>query len=186
MSLTSPAKIPVWTAAPRSNTSSRLTVTFGSFPVNLFTRSWTTEIRVDPPTRISSSRSLKGNFASLNEFSTDALSLSRRSEHSPLWLFRLSRWDAGELVCLSKRSMPSFLLKLGTSQSTILLSMTSPPRCVSAEADSTSNPPLPTSSTETSNVPPPRSKDQDNSIVLPFQIICPVCSSGFIDNPKNL
>uniref|UniRef100_A0A0A9E4D0 Uncharacterized protein n=1 Tax=Arundo donax TaxID=35708 RepID=A0A0A9E4D0_ARUDO len=53
--------------------------------------------------------------------------------------------------------MPSSFLKLLASQSTILLSKSSPPRCVSPDVESTSNTPSPTSKTETSKVPPPRS-----------------------------
>ena len=56
------------------------------------------------------------------------------------------------------RSMPSLALKSAASQSTTRLSKSSPPRCVSPEVERTSKTPSPTSSTETSKVPPPRSK----------------------------
>mmetsp|Transcript_100910 Transcript_100910/g.289646 ORF Transcript_100910/g.289646 Transcript_100910/m.289646 type:complete len:333 (-) Transcript_100910:359-1357(-) len=62
-------------------------------------------------------------------------------------------------ACLSfSKSMPSTVLNSAASQSTITLSKSSPPRWVSPLVDSTSQTPSPTSSTETSKVPPPRSK----------------------------
>ena len=57
-----------------------------------------------------------------------------------------------------ERSTPSAFLNSATSQSTIALSKLSPPRWLSPAVDFTSNTPSPISSTETSNVPPPRSK----------------------------
>mmetsp|Transcript_36437 Transcript_36437/g.69915 ORF Transcript_36437/g.69915 Transcript_36437/m.69915 type:complete len:206 (+) Transcript_36437:1066-1683(+) len=61
-------------------------------------------------------------------------------------------------ACLSpRRSMPSVVLKSSAKKSTMRLSKSSPPRCVSPHVESTSNTPSPTSRTETSNVPPPRS-----------------------------
>ena len=62
-------------------------------------------------------------------------------------------------ACLSlMRSIPSDFLKSPASHSTIRLSKSSPPRCVSPEVERTSNTPSPTSRMETSKVPPPRSK----------------------------
>mmetsp|Transcript_103935 Transcript_103935/g.144631 ORF Transcript_103935/g.144631 Transcript_103935/m.144631 type:complete len:200 (-) Transcript_103935:774-1373(-) len=62
-------------------------------------------------------------------------------------------------ACLSlRRSMPSVFWKSSASQSTMTLSKSSPPRWVSPLVASTSQTPSPTSSTETSKVPPPRSK----------------------------
>ena len=46
---------PPWIAAPIATTSSGLTDLFGSFPVSLRTASTTAGIRVDPPTKITSS-----------------------------------------------------------------------------------------------------------------------------------
>mmetsp|Transcript_40160 Transcript_40160/g.103978 ORF Transcript_40160/g.103978 Transcript_40160/m.103978 type:complete len:319 (+) Transcript_40160:200-1156(+) len=61
-------------------------------------------------------------------------------------------------ACLSLRSsMPSFVLNSAASHFTMTLSKSSPPRWVSPLVDSTSHTPSPTSSTETSKVPPPRS-----------------------------
>mmetsp|Transcript_119942 Transcript_119942/g.350568 ORF Transcript_119942/g.350568 Transcript_119942/m.350568 type:complete len:319 (-) Transcript_119942:897-1853(-) len=61
-------------------------------------------------------------------------------------------------ACLSLRSsMPSFFWNSSASQSTIFLSKSSPPRWVSPFVDRTSQTPSPTSRTETSKVPPPRS-----------------------------
>ena len=54
--------------------------------------------------------------------------------------------------------MPWDFLNSDTSQSTIALSKLSPPRWLSPAVDLTSNTPSPISSTDTSKVPPPRSK----------------------------
>jgi len=48
--------------------------------------------------------------------------------------------------------------KSSINQFTKILSKSSPPKLVSPAVDKTSNIPSPTSSIETSNVPPPRSK----------------------------
>mmetsp|Transcript_56864 Transcript_56864/g.160480 ORF Transcript_56864/g.160480 Transcript_56864/m.160480 type:complete len:449 (+) Transcript_56864:131-1477(+) len=70
-------------------------------------------------------------------------------------------------ACLSfRRSMPSACWKSLASQSTISLSKSSPPRWVSPFVDNTSHTPSPTSRTETSNVPPPRSKTMMVSLFL--------------------
>ncbi len=55
------------------------------------------------------------------------------------------------------RSMPWSFLNSVTSQSMTRWSKSSPPRCVSPLVAFTSNTPSPMSSTEMSNVPPPRS-----------------------------
>ena len=54
-SLTSPVITPPWIAAPIATTSSGLTDLFGSLFVSLRTASTTAGIRVEPPTRITSS-----------------------------------------------------------------------------------------------------------------------------------
>ena len=54
--------------------------------------------------------------------------------------------------------MPCDALNSRTNQSTIALSKLSPPRWLSPAVALTSNTPSPISSTDTSNVPPPRSK----------------------------
>ena len=59
-SLTSPLSTPAWMAAPIATTSSGLTPRCGSLSVKLLTSSWITGMRVEPPTRITSSSSLGG------------------------------------------------------------------------------------------------------------------------------
>mmetsp|Transcript_31302 Transcript_31302/g.52858 ORF Transcript_31302/g.52858 Transcript_31302/m.52858 type:complete len:285 (+) Transcript_31302:1633-2487(+) len=62
-------------------------------------------------------------------------------------------------ACLScRRSMPSAALKSAANHSTMVLSKSSPPKCVSPLVDSTSKTPSPTSRMLTSKVPPPKSK----------------------------
>ena len=56
------------------------------------------------------------------------------------------------------RSIPWSFLYSATIHSTIALSQLSPPRWLSPAVDFTSKTPSPISSTDTSNVPPPRSK----------------------------
>ena len=65
------------------------------------------------------------------------------------------RWSA---IGSMPRSMPWSRLNSATIQSTIALSKLSPPRWLSPFVDFTSKTPSPSSSTDTSNVPPPRSK----------------------------
>ena len=55
MPSTSPASTPPWTAAPIATTSSGFTDMFGCLPVMRFTSSCTAGIRVEPPTRMTSS-----------------------------------------------------------------------------------------------------------------------------------
>ncbi|KAL8161721.1 hypothetical protein V2J09_013210 [Rumex salicifolius] len=69
----------MYLTAPRATTSSGLTVTFGSFPVIFLTNSCTAGIRVEPPTRMTSSKSLKASFASLREFCTGVFSLRAKA-----------------------------------------------------------------------------------------------------------
>mmetsp|Transcript_4962 Transcript_4962/g.14856 ORF Transcript_4962/g.14856 Transcript_4962/m.14856 type:complete len:453 (-) Transcript_4962:199-1557(-) len=70
-------------------------------------------------------------------------------------------------ACLSfLRSIPSFFWKSSAKKSVILLSKSSPPRWVSPEVLSTSKTPSPTSSTETSKVPPPKSKTRMVSLAF--------------------
>mmetsp|Transcript_13194 Transcript_13194/g.35717 ORF Transcript_13194/g.35717 Transcript_13194/m.35717 type:complete len:339 (-) Transcript_13194:291-1307(-) len=57
-----------------------------------------------------------------------------------------------------RRSMPSCCLNVPASQSTMVLSKSSPPSLVSPLVASTSQTPSPTVRTDTSKVPPPRSK----------------------------
>ena len=62
---TSPLSTPAWIAAPTATTSSGLTVMFGSLPpVSRRTSACTAGIRVDPPTRMTSSTSSAPTLAS--------------------------------------------------------------------------------------------------------------------------
>ena len=65
-SLTSPVITPAWIAAPIATTSSGLTPLCGSFPISFLTASWTAGIRVEPPTKITSSISEVDKPASFN------------------------------------------------------------------------------------------------------------------------
>ena len=58
-SFTSPEITPPWIAAPIATTSSGFTDLFGSLPVSALTASTTAGIRVEPPTRMTSSMSDK-------------------------------------------------------------------------------------------------------------------------------
>ena len=61
-------------------------------------------------------------------------------------------------ILSAPRSTPCAFLNSATIQSMIRWSQSSPPRCVLPAVDFTSKTPSPSSSTDTSNVPPPRSK----------------------------
>ena len=63
-SLTSPESTPPWIAAPTATTSSGLTPFEGAFPKKRSTICWIAGIRVEPPTRITSSISLAERPAS--------------------------------------------------------------------------------------------------------------------------
>ncbi len=79
-SLTSPLIIPACTAAPSATTSSGLTVILGSLPpVSFFTRAWMAGIRVEPPTKTTSSTSLAESFASLRACCTGSRQRSIKS-----------------------------------------------------------------------------------------------------------
>ena len=56
------------------------------------------------------------------------------------------------------KSIPSTFLKFSIIYLTITWSKSSPPKCVSPAVDKTSKTSSPTSKTETSKVPPPKSK----------------------------
>ena len=63
---TSPLSTPAWMAAPSATTSSGFTLMLGSLPpVSRRTKAWTAGIRVEPPTRITSSMSFALTLASL-------------------------------------------------------------------------------------------------------------------------
>ena len=70
-------------------------------------------------------------------------------------------------ACLSeRRSIPSTFLNSSARKSTIFLSKSSPPRWVSPEVANTSKTPSPTSNTDTSKVPPPKSKTRMVSLLF--------------------
>ena len=77
-SSTSPLSTPAWSAAPIATTSSGLTVMFGSLPpVSRRTSSWTAGMRVEPPTRITSSMSSAVSLASDSACSTGPAACAR-------------------------------------------------------------------------------------------------------------
>ena len=78
-SLTSPVITPPWIAAPMATTSSGLTDLFGSLFVSFLTASTTAGIRVDPPTKITSSISEADKPASDKALRTGVLVRSTRS-----------------------------------------------------------------------------------------------------------
>ncbi len=193
-SFTSPVNTPAWIAAPIATTSSGLTDWFGSLPlVNLFTSSLTAGMRVDPPTRITSSRSLSLSLASaiacltgfkhrstrscVNCSNFERVNLISKCLGPPASavmngrLISVSNADDNSIFAFSAasvsrcnacrsllRSIPWSFLNSSANQSTIRLSKSSPPRCVSPAVLFTSKTPSPTSRMETSKVPPPRSK----------------------------
>ena len=192
-SLTSPFSTPAWTAAPRATTSSGLTPLWASFPVRVWTSSWTAGIRVDPPTSTTWSMSDLDSPESAMAWSKGPLHESTRSAVSSLKLARVSLTSRclgpsdvavmnGRLIWVSwrddssilafsaascrrwvailslDRSTPSVSLNVFTSQSMIRWSQSSPPSFELPAVDLTSNTPSPISRTDTSKVPPPRSK----------------------------
>jgi hypothetical protein len=79
------------------------------------------------------------------------------AEESSIFAFSaasLRRWMA---ILSCERSTPWSFLNSARIHSMISLSKSSPPKCVSPLVDTTSNTPSPNSSTDTSNVPPPKS-----------------------------
>mmetsp|Transcript_76625 Transcript_76625/g.120988 ORF Transcript_76625/g.120988 Transcript_76625/m.120988 type:complete len:236 (+) Transcript_76625:442-1149(+) len=68
ISLTLPCKTPPWIAAPKATASSGFTALEGSFPKIFRTMSFTNGVRVLPPTKSTSSRSLGLTPASLQHF----------------------------------------------------------------------------------------------------------------------
>ncbi len=110
-----PAKIPPWIAAPIATTSSGFTDLFGSLPKNSFTLG----IRVDPPTKITSSIWLGLNFASESAFLHGSSKRLNTSEHSDssfareIFIFKCLGPDAsaviyGRLISVSCKVESSF------------------------------------------------------------------------------
>ena len=79
---TSPERTPACTAAPRATTSSGLTVMFGSLPVSSLTSCCTLGMRVEPPTRTTSSMSLGASLASASAWRSGPAHRANRSSHS--------------------------------------------------------------------------------------------------------
>ena len=78
-------------------------------------------------------------------------------EESSIFAFSAASRRRCAAILSFRRSMPSLFLNSAASHSTILLSQSSPPSLLSPAVERTSKTPSPTSSIETSNVPPPRS-----------------------------
>jgi NAD-specific glutamate dehydrogenase. len=78
-------------------------------------------------------------------------------DDSSIFAFSAPRRGAGAPSCPAQVDA-LVLLELAAIQSTTALSKLSPPRWLSPAVDLTSKTPSPSSSTDTSNVPPPRSK----------------------------
>ena len=193
ISLTSPASTPAWIAAPTATTSSGLTFWLGRLLIKLRTNSCTAGIRVEPPTRTTSSISSAIKLASLIARFTGPRSRAIRSLHSSSNWARVSRVSMclgpsavavmkGRLISVTitpessilafsaasvrrwrdwrslRRSIFSAARNCSANQSTILRSKSIPPNWTSPLVDLTWKTPSPTSSTDTSKVPPPRSK----------------------------
>ena len=77
---------------------------------------------------------------------------------SSIFAFSAASYSRWREFLSADRSIPWSRLYSATIHSTIALSQLSPPRWLSPAVALTSNTPSPISSTETSNVPPPRSK----------------------------
>ena len=86
MSLTSPARTPACTAAPTATTSSGFTPWWGSLPKNFFTVSLTIGMRVEPPTRTTSTMSFGCFFASCSALRTGSIERSTSAAHHLLEL----------------------------------------------------------------------------------------------------
>ena len=78
-SFTSPFKTPPWIAAPIETASSGFTARLPSFPKMLFTMSWTFGIRLEPPTRRTSSILSDEIFASFIALTHGSRVASKRS-----------------------------------------------------------------------------------------------------------
>jgi hypothetical protein len=81
-SFTSPARTPPWIAAPTATTSSGFTLLFGSLPKSSFTFCWTSGMRVEPPTRTTSSMSAGRRPASASALRQGSSDRSTRSATS--------------------------------------------------------------------------------------------------------
>ena len=79
-------------------------------------------------------------------------------DESSIFAFSAASYRRWSAILSWLRSMPCSRLNSATIQSTTALSKLSPPRWLSPFVAFTSKTPSPSSSTETSNVPPPRSK----------------------------
>ena len=81
-SFCSPVSTAPWIAAPIATTSSGFTPLFGSLPKNSFTISWIFGMRVEPPTRSTSSMSFGSSPASLSACCIGAIVRWMRSSTS--------------------------------------------------------------------------------------------------------
>ena len=81
MSLTSPVSTPACTAAPIATTSSGLTERLGSLPKKSLTICWIFGVRVEPPTRTTSSISFAVFCESARDFLVGSIARWKRSSH---------------------------------------------------------------------------------------------------------
>ena len=79
------------------------------------------------------------------------------AEESSFFAFSAASFNLCKAILSVERSTPSAFLNSSIIHCVILLSKSSPPRCVSPLVDNTSMTPSPISMIDTSNVPPPRS-----------------------------
>ena len=79
-------------------------------------------------------------------------------EDNSIFAFSAPSWTLWMAILSFERSIPVDDLNFSINQSMTLWSQSSPPNLESPEVDFTSNTPSEISNTETSNVPPPRSK----------------------------
>ncbi len=89
-SFTSPVSTPPWIAAPMATTSSGFTLLLGALPKNSSTIFWIAGIRVEPPTRITSSICEACNPASCSACLQGSMVLRIRWSHNCSNLARVS------------------------------------------------------------------------------------------------
>ncbi len=99
------------------------------------------------------------------------------SEDSSIFAFSAASFRRCVAIRSADRSTPCAFLNSVTIQSMTRWSQSSPPRWVLPAVDLTSNTPSPISSTDTSNVPPPRSNTR---IVWSFSLSSPYASDAAV------
>ena len=99
------------------------------------------------------------------------------SDDSSIFAFSAASFRRWPAILSAARSTPCAFLNSATIQSMTRWSQSSPPRCVLPAVDFTSNTPSPSSSTDTSNVPPPRSNTR---IVTSWSFSRPYASAAAV------